>query len=97
MPFGDGQTFLDARAMLLQDIRPSPELYRYIATNQVTFGRLELWTDETGGQNVILSYQVLGEYLDEPEFRHVVTVVAYNADNLDDELQRLFGGRRYLE
>jgi hypothetical protein len=43
------------------------------------------------------SHSLLGDYLDEEELGRAVGGMLFVADNLDDELEKQFGGSRFHE
>jgi hypothetical protein len=42
-------------------------------------------------------YVLLADFLDEDELSTALWAVIYTADELDDELQKQFGGKRYID
>lgn len=94
----DGRLVVNIDAPLLFGVRPSPELYRHVAlhANDLLFGFLNC-TENEDGVMVLLSYRILGDYLDEEELLGGVIAVVASADQLDDELQGLFGGKRFID
>jgi hypothetical protein len=47
--------------------------------------------------NVAFEHNILGDNLDEPELVATVTALISTANNLDDELQKKFGGKRTID
>ena len=78
------------------EVPPSPELYKYIATesHKYIFGRLAVQEQENG-LVVIYSDTLLGEFLDPDELKIAVIIVAKTADDIDNEIQEKFGGIIY--
>lgn len=76
----------------------TPELYEYVATTDTyIFGRLVAIKSQTGDVNVFFSHMLLGDYLDREELLYAVGGVASSADDMDEELQAKFGGKRFSE
>lgn len=46
---------------------------------------------------LIMSHTLLGDYLDEQELRHGVMGILSAANECDDELQKKFGGKRWID
>ena len=93
---GDIVVRIDSPVLL--EVPLSPELYKYIAlhSDDYIFGHLSLSERNDLGL-VMLSHTLLGDYLDAEELHSAVGAVAGTADSMDDELQEVFGGRRFHE
>jgi hypothetical protein len=79
------------------DVPPSAELYQWVAmgASNLTFGRVQLVPsrdDET--VRVLISHDLLGNYLDSEELALAVFGVSNNAKSSGTEVQERFGGRR---
>ncbi|MFQ5642414.1 MAG: YbjN domain-containing protein [Thiogranum sp.] len=96
--FNDDHTIVRVWAPTNMEVPPSPELYKYIATegNKYVFGRLAVQEQENG-LAVIFSETLLGEFLDPDELKMAITVVASTADDIDNEIQDKFGGRTFYQ
>lgn len=83
---------------ILRGLDDDPELFRYIATraDDGAFGHLHA-TEHDDGITVHFAHTLLGDYLDDMELRMAAVAVAYTSDQLDDELQKRFGGTRFHE
>jgi len=78
-------------------VPPSPELFKYVATNNgYRFGRL-CATEKDDGVLISFSHNLLGDFLDLEELRWAVGAVAVTADEIDDEIKNKFGGRLVYE
>jgi len=79
-------------------ISASEEFYKYIAleANNYIFTRLSV-QNQNDGNVVILSYTMLGEFLDPDELRLAIGMVANTADDIDNEIQDKFGGELYYQ
>jgi hypothetical protein len=95
----DGSTAVLVWAPVLMDPTPSPELFEYVATegSRWVFGRLALKRYDSGSSQLLFEHSILGDYLDPEELHWAVGAVANTADDLDDELQPKFGGRKFSD
>ena len=99
----EDQVFVHVSSPLLRGLTLTPELYRWVATEGATYdiGCVQLYeiNNEDGSQSGFLrfAYTLLGDYLDEDELGTALWTVLFTADNLDDELQAQFGGRRWVD
>ena len=99
-PWADtGRTLVKVFAYVLQSIKPSPELYEYVAlhADDYLFGHLWVLKHDDGNYHLMFAHTMLGDYLDPEELQHAVRGVLGTADRLDDELQPRFGGKRFQE
>ena len=91
--WGDGDLLFNAWAPVLLDVPLTNELYKFVATESYDVGNLML-EEESGNTGLLkFQYRILANDLDESELKMAVGVVASTADNLDDKLQKRFGGR----
>jgi hypothetical protein len=83
------------RALVLHDVPLTSDLYRFVSTKsfEFIFGALSVQEVEGRGR-IWFEYNVLGDYLDYEEIELALGLVGATADNLDDEMQRAFGGNR---
>lgn len=91
-------TFASVWSPFLFGVKPTPELFEYVAlhTDDTIFGHLYAHRTEDG-VTLGFSQRLLGDYLDEEELTHAVVAVVTTANDLDDELQAKFGGKRFHE
>jgi hypothetical protein len=96
---GDAPTFVRITVPLLQQVPETSELHRHIAfsAGDHRFGTLALVSDHQHGTCVFFSHTLLGDFLDDDELGHALGGMLDDADDLDDELQRKFGGVRFHE
>jgi hypothetical protein len=91
-------TYVNVFALVLRDVPLTPALYEYVATEGAyIFGHLELKKGDDGKGLLIFSHRLLGDYLDQDELMYAVFGVSGTADELDDELQKMFGGSRFAD
>lgn len=97
--YTDAPTFVRITVPLLQQVSETPELHRHIAFGADThrFGTLALKADEQHGTCIFFCHTLLGDYLDDDELGHALGGMLDDADDLDDELQQRFGGKRFHE
>lgn len=96
-PFGAGLTQVSISAPVLIGVAPTWELYRFVALNgsRYPFGRIHVrWSDVPDHVDLLYQHSLLGDYLDQEEFNLAISIVGQAADELDDEMQREFGGSR---
>lgn len=83
------------------EVPVSPELYEYVALNSDNwyFGHLSVRLDKEapGRCYVTMSHNLLGDFMDPPEFKAALIGLASSAEDLDDQLVARFGGRRVHE
>jgi hypothetical protein len=91
--FDEDQAVIHVRARCVVGATPSPELYRWVATNQADVGHFTVVEEADGTATVRFSHSLLGEFLNPAELRLAVVAVAFTADRFDDELAARFGGR----
>ena len=91
------RTFVTVEAPVIIEAEPTEALYKYVATNnRYRFGHFKAF-EHDGACSISFAHTLLGDYLDSEELKSAVAAVALIADRVDDELQDLFGGRRYHE
>ncbi len=83
---------------LLFRVKESPEVFEHVAlhADDYLFGHLSASKDDEGLM-LMFSHSLLGDYLDEAELCRAVAGMLGVADDLDDELQKQFGGDRFHE
>lgn len=88
-------------APVLVDVPLTDDLFQYIGakSNDFVFGAFTVRMDYDGAQQGILCFRqtLLGDAIDKIELEVATKVVALTADDLDDNLKRRFGGRRFDE
>lgn len=96
---GTDTTIVAVFAPVLRDVQPSPELFEFIAREggDYFFGHLSFLGFEDGTSLLLFKHNLLGDYLDPEELHWVVGAVGGTADDLDDDLQAKFGGKRVHE
>jgi hypothetical protein len=79
------------------DVKPSNDLYKWVATEGADFfyGHCKVGSfGENGNVQVIFEITLAGDTIDPGELTQALLAVAMTADDLDDELQKKFGGKR---
>jgi hypothetical protein len=83
-------------APVLTDVRVTDDLIRYLGMNagEYLIGRLSL---KGAGevQHLVLEHAVLGNHMSREELLVLCSLVSTTADELEDELQRRFGGNLF--
>jgi hypothetical protein len=94
-PMGKTDTLVQAMAYVVQGAKITPRLLNYLmrlnAINQI--GAFGLIFDDT----ITFSHAIAGAHLDANELRKTIGTVAYVADETDDEIRRLAGGKRAVD
>lgn len=91
-------TWVSLDIPVLLGVKETPEVFEFVAlhADEYVFGHLNaVRTDD--GLMICLSHSLLGEYLDEEELVRAVGAMLGTAEQLDDELQTQFGGKRFHE
>jgi uncharacterized protein (DUF3820 family) len=83
--------------MVLREVKGTPELFKWIATegqlyNYGRFAAREL-ADMPGKYMIIFEYSLPGDHLDPGELKGALASVGFTADNEDDTLKAMFGGK----
>ena len=98
---GEPRSLVRVSSPILRGVKPAPALYEYIAREapRLWFGNIAVWDDEEspGMVSLTLGHTLLGDYLDEEELRSAMFGVLNSADELDDVLQKRFGGKRWVD
>lgn len=98
---GEPETLVHIWATILRDVRPSPELFEWVAREGglTWFGHVDVVADRDNPAAVLLvmSHALLGDYIDQRELETAMMGVMLSADKLDDELQKRFGGKRWID
>jgi hypothetical protein len=91
-------TWVSLDIPLLLGVKETPQVFEYVAlhADDYMFGHLNAVRSDDG-LVIYISHALLGEYLDEQEIGFAVAGMLVTADNLDDELQTQFGGKRFHE
>ena len=86
------------RAFVLSGFKATPDVYKWVATKgqESWFGSYAVM-DEGDTHLIVLSHALLANHIDQPELENAVLVLGYLADKHDDELQSLFGGKRFTD
>ena len=98
---GEPQTLVLVSSLILRAVKPTPALFEWIGRNGGSrwFGHIEVVDDRNSPGDVMLifSHTLLGDYLDEQELGHAVFGILQGANEWDDELQKKFGGKRWVD
>jgi hypothetical protein len=97
----DGQnTVVKVSAPILWNVKRTPALYEWVATEGTAYriGYVRAVPEEDAGTvSLMFRYAMLADYLDEDELSTAMWTVIGTADDLDDELQQKFGGKRWVD
>lgn len=95
----EDRTLVHLYVPLLHSLAPSPALFEWIATKgqDYFFGACHYVTMDDGMGLLTMEQTLLGDYLDEEEFMSALGALATSGNDLDDELQGMFGGKKFSE
>jgi hypothetical protein len=93
---GIGTILVRVSATLLFDVKGSKDLFEYIATEgqEYDIGSMKASKTEDGTYTITMQETLIGDTLDPAELKTALISIATTADDLDEELQRRFGGTR---
>jgi len=93
------QVVVHISAWMLSEVQLNAEVFEWVATEgSYLFGHVHVLRDENPDTGTLMfSYTLLGDLLDKDELINAVSSVAIIANDLDDELQGRFGGRKFIE
>ena len=94
-PWGDAHAAVSVHAVTNWGLEPSPELYRYVATQGGTplvFGALQAVERDDGKCNVALWYALLGDTVDPDELVNAVGTIVAAANDVGQEIKARMGG-----
>ncbi len=91
-------TLVRIRAVLVADVPRSPALFQYVATDaRRNLGSINIVLDDEGTCDLFFMYTLAGDDITSGELKHAAFIVATVANQLDDEVQQKFGGKRWTE
>lgn len=91
-------TLVRIRAVLVADVPRSPALFQYVATDsRRNLGSINIVLDDEGTCDLFFMYTLAGDEITPGELKHAAFIVATVANQLDDEVQQKFGGKRWTE
>ena len=91
------RTVVQIWAPTIIDVTPTPELYKWVATEGALYfyGHCRVLNyGDKGNVQVIFEVALPGDTIDPGELKQGLIAVASAADDLDDELKAKFGGKR---
>jgi hypothetical protein len=94
----DTQTIVTIQCPLVVDVKISPELTFWIASEgqKFIFGSCRLNPDENQKSGwIYFEHNLLGDDLDEPELMEALDAVVLTSNKLDNELVGKFGGKLF--
>jgi hypothetical protein len=93
------QPYVDVIAFVLLNVKDDIKIYKYLMTEKsFIFNKWEVEpAEEKGSINLFLTARLLIDDLDASELEFAVMSTAVIADNVDEEIQKKFGGTRCLE
>lgn len=105
----EGSTFVYVRATAIGETQASVEVFSYVVVDmdvteglmrylleynlKLVLGGFGLSIDEHGKGAVVLTHTILGDTMDKEELYTSVSAIARVADDLDDKIVEMFGGK----
>ncbi len=76
----------------------SPALIQFVATDsRRNLGSINIVRDDEGTCDLFFMYTLAGDEITADELKHAAFIVATVANQIDDEVQQKFGGKRWTE
>ena len=98
---GEPRSLVNLSSPILWAVPKTPELFEWVAREggRYYFGHVMAADDvrESGRIFLSMNHTLLGDYIDEEELASALYAVLNTADQLDDELQKRFGGKRWTD
>lgn len=93
------RTVIRMAVPLLREVPATPELFRWAAVEgqQYLFGSVTAVEMPEGTFLLLFDHTLLGDYLDKPELMGALAALVITGNDLDDELQARFGGKRFID
>jgi hypothetical protein len=91
--------FVDVIGFVLLNVKDDLKIYKYLMTDKsFIFNKWEIEPGEDNGTiHLYLTARVLIDDLDASELAFAIMTTAVIADDIDEEIQKMFGGKRCLE
>ena len=95
---GERQAGVEIFSYVVVEVDVTEALMRYLLTYNLKLflGGFGLVIDDNGKGTVVLTHTVLGDTMDKEQLYTGVTAVARVADDLDDKIVHMFGGKTAL-
>jgi hypothetical protein len=92
---GEKQACVEVFSYVVVDIEVTESLMRYLLEYnlKLVLGGFGLSIDETGKGAVVLTHTILGDTMEKEELYTSVSAIARVADDLDDKIVEMFGGK----
>lgn len=91
-----GKTALQAYAFVTKGSKVTPELTKFLlkANGNLRFGKFCLTNDET---MILFGHCLLGDKMDREELQTVMLAIVGTADEYDDKVVGMAGGKRFVD
>jgi hypothetical protein len=95
---GESQACIEIFSHVIVEVEVTEALMRYLLTYnlKLALGAFGLSLDENGKGTVVLTHTILGEAMDKEQLYTSVSAIARIADDLDDKIVEMFGGKTAL-
>lgn len=100
IPYGDDGSVVSLNAWVLMNVPRSAELFERLSFLNGEMSFIKFYADENDDPSLVdigCGATLLGTYLDQGELDLAAVAVAFETDNIDDILQKEFGGERFHE
>jgi len=93
-----GLPYVEVIAFTLLGVKDDLAIYKHLMMEEsYAFGKWEVEKDNEGLLDIYLVQRLLVDDLDASELEAAIRLTANTADGVDEDLQKLFGGKRCLD
>jgi hypothetical protein len=91
------QSIVVLNGIIASDSKSNTSVYEWINTQNAALRMGNIYHLPGKNNITILSYSILGDFLDPEELTNALRAVVFLADKLDDEFIQKFGGSRFVD
>lgn len=98
--FGDAETIVSMNVPLILEVQLTPALYEWAAVEGQHFRIGGVNVNKRDGNksgDIWFHYSLVGDDIDESELMTAVFALLFTCDDLDNDLQKRFGGRLFVD
>ncbi|MEW6746847.1 MAG: YbjN domain-containing protein [Planctomycetota bacterium] len=94
--WAEGRHIVRVFAITNRDVQITPELTMFLSTanNELLFGKFSLLEAR---KIVLFEHALLADFLEAEELKVTVAAIAVGADEYDDRIQEIAGGKRFVD
>ena len=94
----NGQSIVVLTAVIARDSKSNSAVYEWVNTQNANLRMGTVYHLPSKTNNItVMSYALLGDFMDPDELTNALRVLVLMADKLDDEFVSLFGGERFVD